>query len=156
MEAKVFYWTGAFVNMGFVVGLALAGMAQLKAGRPKRHRLMMISAALLVVGFVVSYGFKLHFLGREDLTVWSSSAIWTLRFHETCVLVMIVAGCLGLNWGRQLRKTRSFSHSPDDPLATDGLRARHIRAGRAALGGAVFGFISSGFVLAGMYARLPS
>jgi len=154
LDPKVLYWTGAFVNMGFVVGLALTGMAQPKAGFPRRHRALMISASCLVVGFVVSYAFKLHFLGREDLSVWSSTAISILRFHEMCVLTMILAGGLALHWGRQLRATRSFTRDRADEPADEVLRRRHVRAGQATLGGAVLGFVSAGFVLAGMYARL--
>ena len=155
MEPKVLYWTGAFINLGFVVGIALFGLAQLKAGRPARHRKMMITSACLVVGFLLSYGVKLFVLGREDLSVWSSAAIWTLRFHETCILIMIVAGCLGFNWGRQLHSTRNFTLVATDEFAPEGLGTKHKRAGIAALGGAVLGLLSSGFVLAGMYSRLP-
>lgn len=153
MDPKVLYWTFAFSNMGLVVGLGLYGASQLKAGNPRRHRAMMITATCLVVGFVISYACKLYFLGREDLSVWSNLAIWVLRFHETCVLTMVVGGGLGLRWGKQLRATRSFSLNPEDPLAENLLVQRHRRAGQVALAGASLGFVSAGFVLAGMYLR---
>ncbi len=155
MDPKVLYWTGAWLIMGLVVGLAFFGLAQLRAGRPSQHRTAMITAACLIVAFVVSYALKLHFLGREDLSTWSTAAIWILRFHEMCVLTLVVAGTLSLNWGRQLRVTRNFTSDEGDELAARELRDRHKRAGRATLGGAVLGFFSASFVLAGMYARLP-
>lgn len=154
MDPKVLYWTFAFINMGFVVGLGFYGRAQLKTGNAKRHATMMISASCLVVGFVVSYGFKLAILGREDLMLWSDAALNTLRFHETCVLAMVVAGGLAIRWGRTLRNKRSYTLNPDDPAASESLIRRHHRAGQVALVGAALGFVSSGFVLAGMYARM--
>lgn len=154
MDPKVIYWTFAFINMGLVVASAFYGAGQIRAGNPSRHRVMMITATCLVLGFLISYGLKLYFLGREDLSLWSSSAVWTLRFHESCVLAMVVGGGLGLYWGNQLRATRAFSLDPADPQADDVTVQRHHRAGRVALGGAVLGFISAGFVLAGMYARM--
>ncbi len=154
MDAKVLYWTGAFINMGFVVGLALHGVSQLRAGNPGRHRAMMISSTCLVLAFIVSYACKLQLLGREDLTMWSSTAVSILRFHETCVLAMVVAGAAGLYWGRELRATQSFSLNPEGPLAPASVARRHRRSGQVALAGAILGFISAGFVLVGMYLRL--
>jgi len=144
MDPKVLYWTFAFVNMGFVVGLGLYAVSQLKAGYPGRHRRMMISAAGLVLGFIISYLFKLQFLGREDLSTWSTTSTSILRFHETCVMFMVVGGGLALRWGRQLRATRSFSLNPDDPLADTLLARRHRRAGQVALAGASLGFVWPG------------
>jgi hypothetical protein len=155
MDPKFVYWTFAFINMGLVVGAAFYGLAQLRVGKPSRHRTMMIVATCLVFGFVVSYGLKLFFLGREDLLVWSNAAIWVLRFHETCVLSMVIGGGLGLHWGRQLRETRSFSLASADPLPDSALVLKHHRAGQVALAGASLGFVSAGLVLVGMYARMP-
>ena len=154
MDAKVLYWTYAFINMGFVVGLGVYGARQLDAGNPARHRKLMITASCLVVGFLVSYVFKLQFLGREDLSLWSRWAVSTLRFHETCVLVMVIGGGLALHWGKQLRATRSFTLNPEDPQAETSLARRHHRAGQAVLIGASLGFLSAGLVLVGMYARM--
>jgi hypothetical protein len=153
MDPKVIYWTFAFINMGGVVGSALYGVAQLRAGNPSRHRAMMLTATCLVLGFIVSYLFKLYFLGREDLDLWSSTAVWVLRFHETCVFGMVVGGGLGLRWSRHLRTTNSYTLDSTDPAADGAIANRHHRAGQVALAGAVLGFISAGFVLAGMYAR---
>jgi uncharacterized membrane protein YozB (DUF420 family) len=154
MDAKVLYWTFAFINMGIVVGLGVYAARQLGAGNPARHRKLMITASCLVLGFLVSYVFKLQFLGREDLSRWNQWAVSLLRFHETCVLVMVISGGLALSWGRQLRATRSFTLNPEDPQAETFLARRHHRAGQVALVGASLGLLSAGFVLAGMYARM--
>ena len=154
VDPKVIYWTCAFINMGLVVGSVLYGLAQLKAGKPSRHRAMMITATCLVLGFIVSYGLKLYFLGREDLSVWSNTAVWVLRFHETCVFSMVVGGGLGLRWGQQLRVTRSYSLDAADPVADAVIVRRHHRAGKVVITSAGLGFVSAGFVLAGMYSRM--
>ncbi len=156
MDAKVLYWTGALINMAVVVGFAIAGILQVRAGRPRRHFAFMSISASLVVAFVVSYGLKLIFLGREDLSQWSTAAVRILRFHECCILVMVVCGILSIVWGRRLRKTRSFSLDPSTEPAAESLVRRHRLAGRVTSVAAVSGLISAGFVLAGMYARLPS
>ena len=155
VDPKVLFWTGAFINMNVVVGLAIFGVNQLRGGYPARHRSLMITASLLVVGFVLAYVLKLVFLGREDLSVWSQAAVWILRFHETCVLTMVMGGALALRWGSQLSATRSFTLNPDDPEADPALVNRHRRAGWTAVTGGVLGLLSSGVVLLGMYARLP-
>jgi uncharacterized membrane protein YozB (DUF420 family) len=156
MDAKLLYWTGALINMGAVAGCALVGARQIGAGNPRLHRRLMSIAALLVCGFVVSYGFKLHFLGREDLSIWSATAIWVLRVHEVCVAGMLIGGGLSLFWSRQLRRTRSFSLDAADPLPAPGLVERHRWAGRVAIGAAVLGFLSAILVLAGMFSRVSS
>lgn len=154
LDAKVLFWTGAFINMGVIVGLAFVGIRAVKAHRMEEHRSRMIVAACLVVGFIVAYAFKLHFLGREDLSLWSHAAVWTLRFHETCVLVMIVGGGTAIFMGSKLRKTRIFTCDASDPVPDPALVRRHHRAGGAGLVGAILAFVSAGFVLAGMFSRL--
>jgi uncharacterized membrane protein YozB (DUF420 family) len=154
LDAKVLYWTGALVNMGAVVVCTIIGARQIRMGNPRLHRRLMLVAAVLVCGFVLSYVLKLQFLGREDLSTWSFTAINILRFHETCVLTMLVGGGLSLLWGARLRATRSFSLDAADPSAAPGLVKRHHWAGRVAIAGAVLGFFSAMLVLAGMYSRL--
>ncbi|MCP5042874.1 MAG: hypothetical protein GY944_17760 [bacterium] len=154
MDPRVLYWTFAFINMGFVIGLAVFGTREILHGHPTRHRVMMIASAGLVVAFIVSYAFKLQFLGREDLSAWSARDINVLRFHETCVLAMVVGGGLALLLGHRLRATRRFTLDVEDPRPDPVLVRRHRLAGRVAIVGAALGFVSAGFVLAGMYARL--
>lgn len=114
----------------------------------------MLTAAALVLVFVVSYVFKLALLGRESLSVWSTSSIYVLRFHELCVAVMLVAGALALWRGSKLAHTRLLQEAPDAPEPEPEQLVRHRRAGRTAVTAALLGMLSAAVVLAGMYARL--
>jgi len=154
LDAKVLYWSGALVNLAVIAVLACRGVAQIRRGEAARHRRSMLASAWLVVAFLVSYVFKLAFLGREDLAAWSRFYVDTLRFHETCVALMLVAGVAALIRARRLRRTRSFTRDPASPVAPESTRRWHRRAGWTALVGALAGLLSAGVVLAGMYARL--
>jgi uncharacterized membrane protein YozB (DUF420 family) len=153
MDAKVLYWSGALLNMLLISGLALYGVRCARRGELARHARAMRAAALLVGLFLISYVLKLAFLGREALDTWSPAALWMLRFHELCVLAMVVAGGAALALGRRLRRSRSFTRAPGDPPAPPGLPGRHRLAGRTALAGAILGVASAAAVLGGMYAR---
>jgi uncharacterized membrane protein YozB (DUF420 family) len=103
----------------------------------------MLSAAALVALFVVSYVAKVWLLGREPLELWDARYVFVLRFHETCVLVMVLAGLRAIWLG-----SRSGFGDP--------VRARsHRRAGRTALVSAGLGVASASYVLLGMYERAP-
>jgi uncharacterized membrane protein YozB (DUF420 family) len=153
MDAKVLYWSGALLNMAVIAGLAVHGIRCVRRGETARHARAMRAAAALVGLFLLSYVLKLAFLGREALAAWSSLAVNVLRFHELCVLVMLIGGGTALVIGRRLRASRSFTHSAGDPPAPPALLRRHRLAGRVALAGAILGAATAGLVLAGMYAR---
>ncbi len=87
---------------------------------------------------------------------WSASAVSLLRFHECCVLFMVVAGGLGLRQGRQLRASRNFSLDIGHPAASPDAVQRHKRTAWVALIGAVLGLVSAGGILVGMYARMQT
>lgn len=153
MDPSVLYWTGALANMALVVALAAVGVRFARRGEVARHRRAMIAAALLVLAFVVSYGVKLAVLGREQLELWSATDLWILRFHETCVALMLGGGAFALGRAWVLRSTRIVTGDPQDPSPRPGTLRWHRRAGWAALVGAVLGVASAGLVLEGMYAR---
>ncbi len=153
MDAKVLYWTGAFVNLGVIVLLAFRGIAQVRRGDVEAHRRSMLGGAALIVAFLVSYVFKLAFLGREDLSLWSDLHVNNLRFHETCVLAMLLAGGFALTRARAMRGKRERSRDPADPPASPAVVRWHHRAGFAAVGASVLGLLTAGLILAGMYAR---
>jgi uncharacterized membrane protein YozB (DUF420 family) len=140
-DPKVVFWTAALVNMGLAVALALAGVRRVRRGEIEAHRRFMLGAAALVGLFLVAYVAKLAFLGREQLGLWDPFYVWTLRFHETCVLTMVIAGARAVLLG-----AREGFRDPE--------RARvHRRAGRIALVSAGLGVISASVVLYGMYER---
>jgi uncharacterized membrane protein YozB (DUF420 family) len=154
MDAKVIYWTGALINMAVLAGLASIGVRQARRGDYARHRRSMLGAIALVIAFIASYALKLALLGREDLSIWSAFSINTLRFHESCVLVMLIAGGMALARGRKLSRSSLLDDSADAPAPQPAVIARHRLAGRIAVAAAWLGFASAAVVLAGMYARL--
>ena len=153
MDAKVVYWTGAWLNFSALFLFAALAVRRVRGGVAPAHRRYMSAAAWLVLLFLLSYVAKLMLLGREDMSVWSSLDVNVLRFHETCVLVMCVGGAISLWLGRRLRATRGFTRDREDPVADGGLVRTHRMAGRAAVVCALLGWLSAFFVLVGMYQR---
>jgi uncharacterized membrane protein YozB (DUF420 family) len=153
MDANLLFWSGALLNMALIVGLAVHGVRCVRRGETARHARSMRAAGLLVGLFLVSYVLKLAVLGREDRESWSPAAVNLLRFHELCVLAMLVAGSAALLLGRRLRRSRAFSRDAADPVAPPALVRRHRFAGRTALAGALLGVATAALVLAGMYTR---
>ena len=153
MDPKLIFWTGAFLNMCAVVAFASAGVRQRRRGDIARHRRSMLTASGLVAFFLVSYLLKVPLLGRENLEVWSASAVWTLRIHETCIAVMLIAGGMAGRGAYRLRATRNATRRQSDPPAPPPMAARHRRAGWTAVVAAVLGLVSAAGVLLGMYER---
>lgn len=153
MDPKILFWTWALANMGLIVAFAFVGVSARRAGDLAGHRRMMMLAAALVGVFLAAYVLKLAFLGREDMSVWSTYAVWTLRFHESCVAVMLIAGGIAMHRGRKLSATRNVTHDPADPPAEPTLSGGHRRLGRAAVIAAVLGVFSAAVVLFDMYQR---
>ncbi|MDG2050337.1 MAG: hypothetical protein P8M78_09260 [Myxococcota bacterium] len=154
MDAKVAYWTAAFVNLGVLTGFATVGALRARRGEIARHRRAVTVAAVLVLVFLASYPFKLWFLGRENLLLWGTGDVWLLRVHEACVLVMLIAGTTAIVRGRRLARTAPYADGPEAPPVPRDLRSRHLFAGRLAILAAGAGWLTAGLVLAGMYGRL--
>ena len=154
MNASFVFWCGALLNMAILFGLMLKGVREVRRGDVKTHQRSMIAATSLVGFFLVSYLCKVAFLGKEDFSQWSSLSVWTLRIHETCVLVMLVAGVVALLRARVLRTTRNVTKQPDDPMAPDELIRAHKRGGKVAVVSAGLGLLTAAAVLVGMYGRL--
>ncbi|MEE3326126.1 MAG: DUF420 domain-containing protein [Myxococcota bacterium] len=154
MDLKVIYWTIAWLNLLILSLFALSGVQQVRKGQVARHRRSMLTAAWLVVAFVVSYGFKLLFLGREDLSTWSGMDVWILRIHELFIAIMLVAGIMALLRGRRLAKTSLLSDAAGAPAPDPDEVIQHKRAGRVAVIATLMALLTAGLVLIGMYARL--
>ena len=154
MDAKVAYWTAAFINLGFLTGLAFVGVLRARRGEVARHRRAITVAGALVVIFLLSYPFKLWFLGRENLTAWSDGYVYALRFHETCIALMLIAAITAARRGLRLVKTAAYTDTTNAPPTMPGMKKQHGWAGRLAVFGALLAWVSSGVVLFGMYARL--
>jgi uncharacterized membrane protein YozB (DUF420 family) len=152
LDPKVTYWTGALANMVVAFAVAAFGASRIRRAEIATHQRSMKIAVMLVLLFVVSYGLKLWFLGRERLDLWEPRFVQMLRFHETCIAVMLVAGARALYLGTTRRLADSPAH---DQLAARARSARsHRRAGWTALVACGLGALTAGYVLYGMYARL--
>ena len=153
LDPKVLYWTGAFANLVVIAALAVRGVRLARAGDYARHARSMRAAAILVGAFLLSYAGKLAILGREEPGTWGRNAVWILRIHELCVLVMLIAGIVALVVSRRLRGTALFTRAAGDPAAPPALSRRHRVFGRSAVVGALLGAMTAALVLTGMYAR---
>ncbi len=141
LDPKLAYWTAALANMLAIVALAIVAVRRIRRREIAGHRRLMLSAAALVALFLVSYLAKVSLLGREQLELWDPRYVWTLRFHEACVAILVLAGSRALWLGAR----EGFR---------DASRARsHRRAGRTAVVSALLGVASAGYVLFGMYER---
>jgi len=154
MDAKLLFWAGALLNMAVMFGLMCNGVRQIRRGNVTAHKRSMVGATSLVGLFLVAYLFKATLLGREDFSLWSTASIWNLRFHETCVLLMLMAGGFALVRSRRLRETRNVTKQREDPMAPEEHVRSHTRAGWAAVGSAALGLLTAVFVLVGMFGRL--
>ena len=154
MNATFVFWCAALVNMAAMFGLMLKGVREVRRGDVQAHQRSMVTATALVGGFLVAYLCKAAILGKEDFSAWSALSIWTLRLHETCVLVMLVAGIVALVRARKLKTTRNVTGERDDPPAPEALLRAHKRGGKVAVVAAGLGLATACAVLAGMYARL--
>jgi len=154
MDAKVLYWTGALINLGVIISLVVTAVRHVRRGDVARHRRNMLIACSLVGAFLGSYVLKVAFLGRERLSEWSEAHRVVLYVHETCVLLMLIAGAVALSQAWRMRKTRNVTRQPGDSLAPESTRRWHRRAGWSAAFGSALGLLTAAVVLAGMVARL--
>lgn len=150
-DPKVLYWTGALVNFFAVVVFALLGVRRIRAGAVRAHRRFMVTAASLVGLFLVSYLLKVSFLGKEDLSLWSAGRVTVLYLHETCILIMLLAGATAGTHAYRFR--RSLPADSILPPGAAGRRERrwHRRAGWTAVVASALALVTAGFVLMGMY-----
>lgn len=151
--AKFAYWAWALLNMGVLVACAYAGVRAMRRSRDVlRHRRLMLTAAGLVLLFLLTYVFKVALLGRENLAAWEAGYRYALWFHETCVLFMVVGGAVAVTQALRLR-LRALATDPTHQPDPAGVRL-HRRAGWTAVVSATLAVVSALAVLLGMYGRL--
>ncbi len=151
MDPKLLFWTGALVNMWLIVAIACSGIAKVRAGDEGSHQRRMILAGSLVALFVLAYGLKLFFLGREDLDQWQNWSVILLRIHEAFVLAMILGGARAATLAFKVRKIEA--QSPED-ASIQVLRATHGKTGKFTFVSSLGGAITATGVLLGMYLRV--
>ena len=153
MDAKLFYWTGALVNMAAMFGFLVVGVRAIRAGEVAKHRRSMLTAAALVIGFLISFLLKSYMIGFEDFTLWSRLAVTNLRVHETFVSLMILAASVALVQAWRMRDTRNVTKDREHEMAPDRTVWWHRRAGWTAVVAGGFGLLTAAFVLIGMLQR---
>jgi uncharacterized membrane protein YozB (DUF420 family) len=153
MDGKLIYWTVAFANMLVILALALVGVRAVRRGEILLHRRCMLLASGLVIGFIVSYLFKVALLGREELERWGAVSVIVLRVHELCVFTMLFAGAAAGSRAFAMRRDPIVRGTPTTLPRNSGLRMWHRRAGWTAVTGVLLGVVTAALVLAGMYRR---
>ena len=151
MDANLAYWSAALANLGVIVACALLGVRAIRAGDMARHRRWMGSGGALIGLFLVSYLFKLIWLGRENRELWTASMKTSLYVHELCIAVMLAAGGYAGLVAWRFRRSLGPGPQLDRGDAPSGSLARHRRAGRVAVIAASVGFVTAFVLLAGMY-----
>jgi len=153
LDAKLWFWTLALVNMAAVVALATRGVRAIRRNDVAVHRRSMTVAAALVALFLGSYVAKRSVLGSEDLAVWSVAARINLYVHESFVFTLLIAGATALVLGRRLARTRRVSGRAEDPAPTAAQLRRHRRFGWVAVTTSALGLLTAYGILAGMFER---
>ena len=139
--SKLIFWSFAFFCLSMTSLSWLVGFRLIRRGEIERHKRAMKTGGCFIVLFLLSYVAKLLFLGREDLDLWSSSALWTLRIHEVFMLVVLLGGGIAFTLASRFRGS------------TDKARSWHRRLGRAAVISSVFGLATAFLVLLSMFQR---
>jgi uncharacterized membrane protein YozB (DUF420 family) len=153
MDPGLSFWTGALALMAGVVAVAAAGVLRRRQGDVPGHRRAMLSAATLVLVFLLAYAGKVALLGHERIAEWSRADRLVLRIHEACIALMLGAGGFAGARAWRLRRTRDATLDPADPPAPPALARWHRRAGWTALAAAGAGWITALVMLVGMYRR---
>lgn len=155
MNPSLLFWTLAEILLLTTCFVALLAWSAVRRGDLAQHRRLMITASGLIVTFVVAYVLKVIYLGREDLALWSATAVAILRFHESVVAIMLLSGITA----------RVLSRSAFRAYGTTGSQARqplwfslgthrlHRLLGRVAVLSALCAVLSAAVILAGMYQR---
>jgi len=153
MDPKLLFWTAGIADLGAVCLTAALGVRYARRGEIARHKRSMKLASLLVVAFLVSYLVKVQFLGREDMSAWTTLDLWVLRIHELFVMQMLIGGVVAWIQGRKLLPTRLVTHDPNDPVPDSKTLQIHRLAGRTGVIGSILAFMMALGILAGMYFR---
>ncbi|MFP5287694.1 MAG: DUF420 domain-containing protein [Thermoanaerobaculia bacterium] len=158
MDPRLIYWSFALLVLLLMVAAALLGWWSARRKDVRRHRLFMNTSVVLCLFFLVSYVWKVFWLGKEDLSVWSRSDLLVLRIHELLVGTMLVLG----GGGRLIAGRFSRWILPSGHLSSAGEDRRkalrlHRRMGRIAILISAAALITAALILAGMYQRaLPA
>jgi len=150
MTAKLWFWLYAWVVTMNILGSAVYGVRQAQKDDLFAHRRWMNISCWLVALFVVSYVFKVVFLGKEDLNTWKDSYVIVLRIHELFIGIMLFAGGMGRWLAHRFRDSLAATQV-DEPTAA--MRRRHTVLGKITLLAASAALITASFLIYGMLER---
>lgn len=148
MTPNQVFWTLALLWTAALVVVALRGFVHIRRGDVEAHRRSMNGSIVMVGVFVVAYVFKVVFLGKEGVHLWSLADRAILYSHETMVAIMLLAGGRARWLARRVGK-------PDGAagFAAPGRAKQHRLAGRAALIAGAMALFTAALVLLGMLGR---
>ncbi len=153
MHPKLWFWTAALAALAAVVACGGVGIRAIRSGDVRRHRRAMLTSALLVALFLVSYAVKVEVLGAEDRSAWTALDHAILYAHELCITAMLGAGFVALYQAWRFHRVLGAPpRIPPDPGSLPG-RAVHRRAGRIAAWSGLLAFLTAIGVWAGMILR---
>ena len=153
MDPKLAFWTLAFANFGVITWCAALGVRRIRRKDVAGQRRMMGTAAALVLLFLVAYVGKVFVLGKEDRSTWTQLDHAVLYVHESCVMLMLIAGLYAgyRAWRFRGHLGPKLVLPPEsDPLFG---RTQHRRAGWTAIAGCVLALVTAAGVPAGMFSR---
>jgi uncharacterized membrane protein YozB (DUF420 family) len=153
MDPNLLFWCCALLNMGVLFAFIVTGVRQIGRGEVAKHKRSMITAAALVGFFLLSYVFKVTFLGKEDMSAWSSFHKTNLYVHESFVMLILLAGGFAIWRASKMAGMRNVTRNLEDPVAPEALVRLHTRAGWTVVVSAALGLATAAIILAGMFAR---
>lgn len=155
MDPRLIYWSCALLVLLLMVVAALLGWWYGRRKDFRRHRLLMNTSVALCLIFLASYVWKVLWLGKEDLSVWSRTDLFVLRLHETLVGIMLLLGGGARLIARRFSRWILPSGRLSPPEGEDRRRALriHRRMGQIAILISAAALLTAVLILAGMFGR---
>lgn len=150
MTWNLIFWFYAYGLTFVALFLAYTGVAAVRKGDLARHRALLNMACSLIIFFVISYVFKMVFLGREDKSEWDVIYKIVLYIHEALIATMLVTGA----WARWLAfKFRDSLFAQQLPTEHEAMRQKHRTLGLWCIYSATLALLTASVILYGMVQR---
>jgi uncharacterized membrane protein YozB (DUF420 family) len=150
MSWNLIFWFYAYGLTMLALLLAFLGISAVRKGNIKRHHQFLNFACNLIVFFVISYVFKMIFLGREDKSDWGMYYKTVLYIHEALIATMLITGIRG-RW--LAFKFRDTLYQGEVTEAQAKMRRQHRLMGKWCVYSATFALITASVILYGMVQR---
>lgn len=150
MNWNLVFWFYAYGLTMLALLMAYTGVGAAKRGELARHKALLNFACNLILFFVVSYVFKMLFLGREDKSTWTLSYKIVLYIHEALIATMLVTGARARWLAHKFRDSVFAQQLPDEHI---GMRKQHRLMGKICIYAATFALLTASVILYGMVQR---